>query len=410
MGSLTSYAIQYTTETDRSVNENERVFEGVKKMGKNRGPDPDEKVLRMLCGKAAGMCQFEGCNQRLFYDGVTTKKFIDSNVAHIIASSPDGVRGDAVKSPLLSGKVENLMLMCYRHHKLIDDLETGERDYPVQRLQEIKRSHEEKLDKLCGYFNVPKTELLCFSSPIKGKEVTVDVNIAGMAVLPDKQPATPYGQNIHISSAFPYGSPEYWRDLEMKLMNATNIIRSILSIAPQSHFSIFPLAPMPLIAKLGEIISDKIQVDVYQKTRVPDTWQWQADVTTNEFFIKKKYITDGSEIALVIGLTSDISDEQRINTVISPNYIYNIFPKAYGVDCIKSKYDLSAFWHVYLSTMDNIVNSHGKNCKVNLFMSLPVSAAFEIGRRYMPAVYPNIIMYDDTETGFQPALIIGGQQ
>ena len=106
-------------------------------MGRNKSPS--ENTVRILCGKAAGMCEFEGCNKRLFFDGVTLAKFNNAYVAHIVASSAEGSRGDKIKSPQLSDKLENLMLMCADHHKLIDTPKTGPRDYPVERLKEMER-------------------------------------------------------------------------------------------------------------------------------------------------------------------------------------------------------------------------------------------------------------------------------
>ena len=88
-------------------------------MGRNKAPS--ENTVRMLCSKSAGICEFEGCNKRLFFDGVTLSKFNNAYVAHIIASSAKGPRGDKTLSPLLSDKLENLMLMCADHHKLIDN-------------------------------------------------------------------------------------------------------------------------------------------------------------------------------------------------------------------------------------------------------------------------------------------------
>ena len=50
----------------------------------SRGKNPSENTIRMLCGKAAGMCEFEGCGKRLFYDNVTLSEFNNAFVAHII--------------------------------------------------------------------------------------------------------------------------------------------------------------------------------------------------------------------------------------------------------------------------------------------------------------------------------------
>lgn len=70
------------------------------------------------------MCQFQGCNKRLFYDNISLSEFNNSFVAHIVPASPDGPRGDNIKSYILSDKIENLMLMCSDHHSLIDKPET----------------------------------------------------------------------------------------------------------------------------------------------------------------------------------------------------------------------------------------------------------------------------------------------
>lgn len=59
-------------------------------------------------------------------------------------------------SAQLSDKLENLMLMCADHHKLIDQPTSGPRDYPVEKLKAMKKAHEEKIDRICDLFHVPK--------------------------------------------------------------------------------------------------------------------------------------------------------------------------------------------------------------------------------------------------------------
>lgn len=371
----------------------------------NRGSEPTELTVRILCSRAAGMCQFCGCDKRLFYDTVTLADFNNSYVAHIIASSPGGPRGSIELSHQLSNDVSNLMLMCGEHHTLIDhDKET----YTVEKLKTMKTEHESKISELCSYFNVPKTELLVFSSPIKGSDVVIDIKVAAQAVLPKKQPQSPYGQNIKVSSVHPYKSKEYWADVLTQLECANNYtIKNILSTSPQTHFSVFPLAPMPLIIKLGELFGDKIQADIFQKMRIPDTWKWQSTDSTNTFSCKTSDVSDGNTIVVAIALTSDISDE-RISKAVDVKCMYKIFAEKSGVDCIKSQQDLSDFWHIYQNTMDDILNRYSKNCDVCLFMAMPASAAFEVGRRYMPMIYPEIRIFDDAG-GFFETITIGGE-
>lgn len=374
----------------------------------SRGKNPSDTTVRMLCGKAAGMCEFEGCNKRLFYDGVTLSKFNNAYVAHIVASSAKGPRGNKEQSHLLSDKLDNLMLMCADHHKLIDTPITGPRDYPVERLKEMKRAHEEKIEKICSLFNVPKTEVVCFSSPIKGiTAVDIDYELAAKAVLPNKQPRSSYGINLQVESVYPYTSKEYWDDCYRQLKFSFDLyMNNPIIQRGNADFSVFSVAPIPLIIKLGELIGDKLPCDVYQKTRFPDTWEWQAKELTNHFVVdvEKTDSTNGI-VALNISLTNHVNND-RILGVGEFEAIYKIRASTTGVDCIKSIEDLSAFWHTYQSVLDEILSKHGAGCQIHLFPAMPVSAAFEVGRRYMLNTHPSVTIFDENN-GFFETLKMG---
>ena len=62
---------------------------GGDKMSRNKAPS--DNTVRILCGKAAGMCEFEGCNKRLFYDNVTLAEFI-IGVGDLIVAACANVR------------------------------------------------------------------------------------------------------------------------------------------------------------------------------------------------------------------------------------------------------------------------------------------------------------------------------
>lgn len=374
----------------------------------NRGPAPKEPTLRMLCGKSAGICEFRGCNERLFYDNITTANFNAAYVAHIIASNPGGPRGDKELSHKLSDKLENLMLMCAKHHTLVDDPTTGEKNFPVKLLQDMKREHEENVERVCNYLNTQKTEVVNFISPIKGNQVNVIYDDTLKAIVfNEKQPASQYGTIIKIDSILPITDKNHWDDLEKKLRFEFEYkIKAAFDRFNDMHFSLFPLAPMPLIIKLGELFGDKTNVDIFQKTRMPDTWKWLYDDLTNKFLTEKSILGKGKDVALIISLTDTI-EESRITNVIKPSAVYKIIAEHNGVDCIKSERDLSEFWHIYQRVCDEIFNTFGTDSTIHLFAAMPVSAAFEVGRRRMPGLYPKITIYDDNN-GFKPTITIGG--
>ena len=79
-------------------------------------------TIRTLWGKAAGRCEYEGCNKLLYQDEVTSESINRAFVAHIVAASPGGERGDKELSALLFNDIDNLMLLCHEHHRLFDSL------------------------------------------------------------------------------------------------------------------------------------------------------------------------------------------------------------------------------------------------------------------------------------------------
>lgn len=370
----------------------------------NRGKTPSPLTVYMLCANAAGRCEFEGCNEYVFCDSITLRKFNKSNVAHIVASSPDGPRGDANRSYELSDKLENLMLMCPSHHKLIDD---NEDDYPEPLLLDMKKRHEERVRELCYLMYTPVSERVLFFSPIKNCTIThIDNQLTARALLPRKKTASTFGITITIQSSHDYNSPEYWLDVDKQLTrDFERKIGNQLDSNPNTHFSVFPLAPIPLIIKLGFLFMDKTGVDIYQKKREPDTWSWLEQNSTNTFIKEKHKIREGTKIALILSLTSEIAFS-RVTSVFNADVIYVIKADTLGVDSIKSTEDLSAFWHLYQSVCDEVKNTDGAS-EIYVFSAIPVSAAFEIGHRYMPGIFPKLRIFDDYN-GFYEALAIGG--
>ncbi len=368
----------------------------------NRGKKPKDGTIRMLVGHSGGICQFEGCGKRMFFENVSLTKFNNAYVAHIVASSSDGPRGDELLSYQLSDKLENLMLMCADHHKLIDgDCE----NYTVDILKDMKRRHENKMEEVSKQFSFRYTDVIGFASRIRDQHVSFDYDLAIKAIAGNMRVKNGTSMTIEVLSSFCHHSDEYWVDC-LRQLNS-QVERKIFSQLEQKttkHISVFPLAPIPLIIKLGDLIGDKVECDVFQLSREPRSWCWKVS-TSSEFQIERIVLhqTKESNIAIIAALSSDISID-RIPSKYST--IYKILSDNISVDCIENKESLRNFWKSYQTVCDEIINNYGKDADVGLFPAIPVSAAFEIGRRYMRGVYPIITIYDD-DNGFKETIKLG---
>src|SRR5882757_9329886 len=123
-----------------------------------------ERVRIRLWGRAAGRCQYDGCNERLWLDSLTQSEFNVAYIAHIIADSPDGPRGHAVLSDQLKADPSNLMLACDRHHRLIDREQVQE--HPPERLREMKRKHEARIELLSSLTPEKQSHVLLYGANI----------------------------------------------------------------------------------------------------------------------------------------------------------------------------------------------------------------------------------------------------
>lgn len=371
-----------------------------------RGKNPSRATVCKLWLMAGGRCQFPGCNHNLMQDTITWQQINVANVAHIVASSPDGPRGSE-ESYDLSDKLENLMLLCLPHHKVVDEDVT---EYTVERLKEIKRLQEQKVQELLEGMNYPESEIVVLESPIKG-EINVHVDkMQAVAALRSihKKPASAYPQIIQIRGCGDYSTEQYWDMAVAQLMSEVRELNNRFRYVPELMLSVFPLAPIPLISKLGELLGDKRGVDIFQKTREPDTWNWISEELTNSFEVSRQVrpeSTNKDEIAIILSLTADVA-EKRVLDVVDAAVIYQIRAERIGVDCISSTEDLKEFWQQYQTVCDCIKNKDHCN-KASVFPAIPVSAAFEIGRRHMPGAHPELDIYEECH-GFFKAVTIGG--
>lgn len=91
-----------------------------------------------LFGLAQNRCAFE--DKEVLTLKEDTNSYIIGEIAHIVARSPDGPRGDPNFPKDKLDKYENLILLCPTCHKKIDK---NPDKYPVEMLYKIKKEHEE---------------------------------------------------------------------------------------------------------------------------------------------------------------------------------------------------------------------------------------------------------------------------
>lgn len=101
-------------------------------------PDTEKKILFAVSGN---QCSFPGCSQRLVEITASTNDSpaIMAKIAHIVAHSEKGPRGDEKYPAEKLNTHENLILLCPTCHDRVDRLPF---QYNVHVLRQMKRDHE----------------------------------------------------------------------------------------------------------------------------------------------------------------------------------------------------------------------------------------------------------------------------
>lgn len=98
------------------------------------------KTHKLLWGYSGNKCAIKECRNDLIADETETDdESIIGDEAHIVARSEDGPRGKSKLTKEERDKYDNLILLCRKHHKIIDDQFNF---YTVDKLNKIKSDHE----------------------------------------------------------------------------------------------------------------------------------------------------------------------------------------------------------------------------------------------------------------------------
>lgn len=362
-----------------------------------------------LWGKAAGRCEFCGCNRPLWKSPVTQEGVNIAQKAHIYSFSGAGPRGNRGIKPEDLNSIANLMLVCHECHQKIDAKPDGGR-YSVAVLQQMKLEHEQRVEHVTGITKSKKSHIVLYGANIGDHSSPLHYAEAAPALFPQRYPAQDTTLDLAtVNSAFTDRDDEYWT-VEAKALRRKfdHRVRERVCLGSIDHLSVFALAPQPLLVLLGTLLGDIVPADVYQRHREPPTWSWPDTVPPPLSFDLRTPTTTTGPPALVLALSATVVPE-RVTSVLGPDaVIWTITTPVPHNDLIKSREHLSQLRALYRQLFDQIKAIYGAATPLHIFPASAVSAAIELGRVRMPKADMPWIVYDEIPSrgGFVPAITI----
>lgn len=380
------------------------------KISKKVRPQIPTKTKIILWSKSAGRCQFDNCPEVLNFDKLTKTDNNSAYVAHIYGYAEGSERYDKVKSPKLEQDISNLMLLCDVCHRRIDEKNIGGKNYPADVLLKMKKKHEDRIDLLASIKPNLDSHIVIYKANIGEHSPVITYESVREFLPPENYPA----ENRAIDVSF---SGSYFRDKNatfwgVELENLKNHYdRDLLPLINDKsikHISLFALAPMPLLIKLGTLLGDKVFVNVKQYDRNLGSWKFPKKSTNTAYKVIKEEKKNAKNVVLNISLSGTINNDRITSVLGSECSIYTLTIDKPSNAYLVSKKQLDDFTLSIRELFNEIKLKYGSKTHLHVFPAMPISTAVELGRYWMPKADMPLIIYDENKLndGFFKAIEI----
>lgn len=340
-------------------------------------------------------------------------------MAHVVgwSKAKKSPRGDADLPLEERNTVDNLVLLCADHHKIVDTKALLE-EFTIERLIKHKIEHEQRIHHLTSLKIDDESVVLRMFGGIRGTNVEVSKEHARQVVFNSEQKYAMFlnsfdkhGIEIDLNTL---PDPEdawdaYWSIGKGIIDKSLIPLGQGINKGEVRHLSVFALSRIPLLIYLGYKLDDKIPTSIYQKHRgEEETWLW-SDKELIETFEARRLSTNAScNVALILSLSGTIDLVSLPADITESCNIYEIRPLVTipNRNIFRNKVSYENFTKSYHQFLSQLEIDH-KGCKnIHLFSAIPVSGAISCGRGLMRDTHPGITIYDFTEKVYKPTITI----
>jgi hypothetical protein len=211
-------------------------------------------------------------------------------------------------------------------------------------------------------------------------------------------PAAPFGAPFFIRPSYASDALP-WTDAAQQQQQ---MVRTVLEKGREfvPHFSVFSLAPIPLVVHLGFLLSDRVEVHYFQFHRDERTWKWptgeSVEADTDMIFsgLPASVNNDPVDVSLSIGLSAPVAaiDVQEAAPHCAVRMAISV--AAPDVLWLRAPVQLQKLTQVLRQTLTAIRTKVPRCTGIHIFYAGPTGGALVLGQTINPRMNPPVHLYE----------------
>lgn len=360
-----------------------------------------QATQNLLWARAAGHCEI--CGMDVTRDLVMGNPLNAAQVAHIKADGKLGPRYDPSQSEEERNSIDNLMLLCHRCHKLIDD---HPEEHTVEKLQQRKEQYETSVRRAIDSLRPHAVNIVILTAPLGGTNAEISKQDCHEAL-------SNYGLTVKNPEPFNIALQDGTDDLKKEMENVSKrltLYKETVRDSGNGYTAIFAIAPQPILIGMGLALGDDDTIRVFQRNREGAGWSWNDKAKPNrfEFDGTGPSAIDAEDAVLILSISGEIN-EKSIPAILNDSSIPRLRLRAnrQGLTSIGREDDWFAFKEQAALASFKIHESYPNVKRVHVFPAMPTSANIAFGMAWNTRLIPELVVYEKTNGKFYEAIRFG---
>ena len=171
------------------------------------------------------------------------------------------------------------------------------------------------------------------------------------------------------------------------------------------RFAVFSFSPIPLLVHLGFLLSDRVEVALFQYDRVRKSWSWDADLGRTADMdiavsgLPEEEIAGPVQAVIRVSLSGRVAPRDTEAAVPGAGVVVDIGVADPGVMWLRSPDQLTALGTVFRQVLQRLAERVPDCAGIHLFYAGPTGGAIVIGQAYNPRMNPPMALYEYDRQG-----------